>query len=146
MITSAVSSSPARRRVRATTGAAPAIRLHAPCLGVLLAAIACLVPTAPVRAQHPALPGVSAHGAAQTRAADDASIRPFHIHVPEEALVDLRRRLAATRWPSRETVALAQTAMLPGLAYTSLRDAILAHPTMAEALDLLFSNVPLRSG
>jgi len=36
--------------------------------------------------------------------------------------------------------------MLPGLAYTSLRDAILAHPTMAEALDPLFSNVPLRSG
>ena len=25
--------------------------------------------------------------------------------MPEEALVDLRRRLAATRWPSRETVA-----------------------------------------
>jgi hypothetical protein len=105
MITSAVSSSPARRCVRATTGAAPAIRLHARCLVVLLAAIACLAPTAPVRAQHPAPPGASAQGAAQTRAADDASIRPFHIHVPEEALVDLRRRLTATRWPSRETVA-----------------------------------------
>src|SRR5262245_9040371 len=61
--------------------------------------------TDPVRAQHPAPPGASAQGAAQTRAADDASIRPFHIHVPEEALVDLRRRLTATRWPSRETVA-----------------------------------------
>src|ERR1700722_10471135 len=36
-------------------------------------------------------------------AADDA-IRPFHINVPEEALVDLRRRLAATRWPDKETV------------------------------------------
>src|ERR1700722_1855398 len=36
-------------------------------------------------------------------AADDA-IRPFHINVPEEALVDLRRRIAATRWPDRETV------------------------------------------
>ena len=78
---------------------------HARCLVVLLAAIACLAPTAPVRAQHPAPHGASAQGAAQTRAADDASIRPFHIHVPEEALVALRRRLAATRWPSRETVA-----------------------------------------
>jgi pimeloyl-ACP methyl ester carboxylesterase len=32
------------------------------------------------------------------------AIRPFHINVPEEAIVDLRRRLAATRWPGRETV------------------------------------------
>jgi pimeloyl-ACP methyl ester carboxylesterase len=38
-------------------------------------------------------------------AAEDNAIRPFHIHVPEEALVDLRRRIAATRWPDRETVA-----------------------------------------
>ena len=34
-----------------------------------------------------------------------ASIRPFHVNVPEEALVDLRRRVNATRWPERETVA-----------------------------------------
>ena len=33
-----------------------------------------------------------------------AEIRPFHINVPEEALVDLRRRLEATRWPDQETV------------------------------------------
>jgi pimeloyl-ACP methyl ester carboxylesterase len=32
-------------------------------------------------------------------------IRPFHVEVPEEDLVDLRRRIAATRWPERETVA-----------------------------------------
>lgn len=35
---------------------------------------------------------------------DDASIRPFHIHVPEAQLVDLHRRIAATRWPDKETV------------------------------------------
>ena len=34
-----------------------------------------------------------------------AGIRPFHVEVPEEALADLRRRIAATRWPSRELVA-----------------------------------------
>jgi pimeloyl-ACP methyl ester carboxylesterase len=34
-----------------------------------------------------------------------SAIRPFHVEVPEEALTDLRRRLAATRWPSRELVA-----------------------------------------
>ncbi len=33
------------------------------------------------------------------------AIRPFRIDVPEEALTDLRRRLAATRWPEREIVA-----------------------------------------
>src|SRR5512134_2629074 len=32
------------------------------------------------------------------------SIRPFRINVPEEALLDLRRRVVATRWPERETV------------------------------------------
>ncbi len=31
-------------------------------------------------------------------------IRPFRISIPDEALADLRRRLAATRWPERETV------------------------------------------
>jgi pimeloyl-ACP methyl ester carboxylesterase len=35
----------------------------------------------------------------------DAAIRPFRVDVPEDALVDLRRRLAATRWPDQETVA-----------------------------------------
>jgi pimeloyl-ACP methyl ester carboxylesterase len=38
-------------------------------------------------------------------AADDNTIRPFKINVPEEQVVDLRRRIAATRWPDRETVA-----------------------------------------
>jgi pimeloyl-ACP methyl ester carboxylesterase len=32
------------------------------------------------------------------------AIRPFRISVPEAELVDLRRRIAATRWPERETV------------------------------------------
>src|SRR5438270_4958707 len=33
-----------------------------------------------------------------------ATIRPFRIDVPEEALTDLRRRIVATRWPEKETV------------------------------------------
>src|SRR5690349_2145952 len=31
-------------------------------------------------------------------------VTPFKVHVPQEALNDLRRRLASTRWPERETV------------------------------------------
>src|SRR5947208_3890244 len=38
-------------------------------------------------------------------AADDNTVRSFKINVPEEQLVGLRRRIAATRWPDRETVA-----------------------------------------
>jgi pimeloyl-ACP methyl ester carboxylesterase len=42
----------------------------------------------------------------QTRtAAGDDAIRPFRVEFPDEALVDLRKRVAATRWPDRETVA-----------------------------------------
>src|SRR6202022_1259641 len=42
---------------------------------------------------------------AATAVAEETAIRPFRIDVPDEALVDLRRRIAATRWPERETVA-----------------------------------------
>ena len=31
-------------------------------------------------------------------------IRPFHVDVPDEELAELRRRIAATRWPSKELV------------------------------------------
>ena len=44
-----------------------------------------------------------------------------------------------------EVMAAVQTAMLADLPYPRLRDAILAHPTMAEGLGDLFSNVPARS-
>ena len=33
------------------------------------------------------------------------AIRPFHIDIPKTDLADLRRRVSATRWPDRETVA-----------------------------------------
>ena len=37
-------------------------------------------------------------------AAESDAIRAFRFNAPEEQLVDLRRRIAATRWPERETV------------------------------------------
>jgi hypothetical protein len=37
-------------------------------------------------------------------ATDSTAIRPFHVDIPEEALDDLRRRIAATQWPEKETV------------------------------------------
>ena len=38
------------------------------------------------------------------RSADTTAIRPFTIEIPEADLDDLRARIAATRWPERETV------------------------------------------
>src|SRR5215216_2468399 len=38
------------------------------------------------------------------KAAESEPIRPFRVNIPEEELVDLRRRIAATRWPDQETV------------------------------------------
>jgi len=43
--------------------------------------------------------------APDSRQAEDRSIRPFTARAPKAAVDDLRRRLAATRWPDRETVA-----------------------------------------
>ena len=34
----------------------------------------------------------------------DESIRPFQVHVPQDQLDDLRRRIAETRWPDKEVV------------------------------------------
>src|SRR5580700_11535296 len=38
-------------------------------------------------------------------ASDTTALRPFHFSAPEAQLTELRRRIAATRWPERETVA-----------------------------------------
>jgi len=48
-------------------------------------------------------------GAAQNEAiilgrSDDTSIKPFSFHASDEDLADLKRRIAATRWPGRELV------------------------------------------
>src|SRR5262249_46999138 len=70
-------SEPNRRTVLATTAAAGAVGLAA-----------------------------AAWGAPALGATDgNTPTRPFRVEVPDEALVDLRRRLAATRWPEKETVA-----------------------------------------
>jgi len=70
-----------RDRRRLLTGAA---------MGIVSAGAASLFPLRPA-------PAATGEGS--------EAIRPFHIDVPEADLVDLRRRLAAVRWPDRETVA-----------------------------------------
>ena len=40
----------------------------------------------------------------EAQASGGAAVRPFHYRATDEALADLRRRVAATNWPDRETV------------------------------------------
>jgi pimeloyl-ACP methyl ester carboxylesterase len=83
-------------------------RRHRLATATLAGAIGIFLPAA---AATTASPGVTnAHaaviGAAATApAADDkSSIRPYQFHAPDEALADLRRRIAATKWPEPEIV------------------------------------------
>lgn len=55
-------------------------------MGAVAASVSSLLPL------HPAM------------AATSDAIHPFRVNVPDEDLLDLRRRLAATRWPDREIV------------------------------------------
>jgi pyruvate/2-oxoglutarate dehydrogenase complex dihydrolipoamide dehydrogenase (E3) component len=63
-----------------------------------------------------------------------------------KALVDARsdRILGFTMFgpEAGEVTDVVQAAMLAGTPYTGLRDAITAHPTMAEGLRGLFAGVP----
>ncbi|HJY69897.1 MAG TPA: epoxide hydrolase, partial [Streptosporangiaceae bacterium] len=43
-------------------------------------------------------------GTHQTGSSDNVAVRPFKVDFPEAELIDLRRRVNATRWPERETV------------------------------------------
>ena len=52
-----------------------------------------------------AVAGVASLFPSQLIAAESgAAIRPFRVNVPKARLADLRRRIAATRWPDKETV------------------------------------------
>jgi hypothetical protein len=51
-----------------------------------------------------ALPIQAENGPATSDVYDPNTIRPFQINIPEDALIDLRQRIAATRWPDKETV------------------------------------------
>jgi pimeloyl-ACP methyl ester carboxylesterase len=52
-----------------------------------------------------AMNALPSNSAQTVPAGDDTAIRPFHVDMPEAALVALRQRVAATIWPERETVA-----------------------------------------
>ena len=48
---------------------------------------------------------MSATEVAQEKSSDSIAVRPFEVDFPDAELAELRRRINATRWPERETVA-----------------------------------------
>jgi pimeloyl-ACP methyl ester carboxylesterase len=48
---------------------------------------------------------ISPPPAKQSAGAEASAIHPFRVHIADEDLADLRRRILATRWPDKETVA-----------------------------------------
>jgi pimeloyl-ACP methyl ester carboxylesterase len=92
-------------KVRHTTGARAAFGfgLLSRLLFALSAAVALTAPAAP--AQQPASMGARVRTEAKTPAGESDAIRPFRVRVSQEALVELRRRITATQWPEKETVA-----------------------------------------
>jgi pimeloyl-ACP methyl ester carboxylesterase len=71
----------------------------------LTAFVTLLTPVAGGYAQTiPAANAYAKHSAKALAEGDDPSIRPFRINVSQDALTDLKRRLAATCWPEQETV------------------------------------------
>jgi pimeloyl-ACP methyl ester carboxylesterase len=65
-------------------------------LPIIIAAL-CITSIASAQSPSPATSGAAA-------AAEDKAIRPFHFTASKEALADMRKRIAATRWPEKETV------------------------------------------
>ena len=77
-------------------------------LGVLLLAAASSAQTRPAGTKEPrmaaSLQTASATSAELIQAVDDRAIRPFTFRANQAALDELRRRVAATQWPEKETV------------------------------------------
>src|SRR4051812_45713440 len=77
------------------------------------AAVALLLLASPSGAQSVAstkestMSSLAQHAASTPNKAaeSDTSIRPFQVHFSDTALADLRRRIDATQWPEKETVA-----------------------------------------
>ncbi len=64
-----------------------------------------LAPPSPTASPSAAVAEGSVIGAATApQPGDDTSIRPFKYHASDAELADLKRRIAATKWPERETV------------------------------------------
>jgi pimeloyl-ACP methyl ester carboxylesterase len=86
----------------------------------LFAATVLLTPPARVLAQQSTQTGAQIQVTAEAIATEDNTIRPFRVHVPQEAIDDLHHRLIMTRWPEQETV----TDRSQGVQLTTIKDLV----------------------
>jgi pimeloyl-ACP methyl ester carboxylesterase len=78
-----------------------------------------LAPAPTTASPNATVAGTSVIGAAAVaQPSGDTSIQPFKFHASDKALADLRRRIAATKWPSRELV----TDASQGVPLTTMRE------------------------
>jgi len=85
---------------------------NARCLSSAVTALSSLMLATSLEAQTMTNPQAATTGATTVGGAvekartqtTDSSIRSFRVHVSQEALMDLKRRVNATRWPDKETV------------------------------------------
>ncbi len=71
---------------------------------IAVAGTASLISANPVRAADLSGNPTSKQKELTVDTTKETAIRPFSVNFPEEALADLRRRIAATRWPDKEQV------------------------------------------
>jgi hypothetical protein len=74
-------------------------------MGAAVVGAASLLPAHLVAADDQSPSQTSNQGDSKVATTSDTAIRPFSVIFPDEALADLRRRIAATRWPDNEQVA-----------------------------------------
>jgi Epoxide hydrolase N terminus len=79
---------------------APRLNRRRFCRWIAAAAAVCPVDRLAIAERSNAMTAV-----AQQKETDNGTVRPFRVSVPEAQLSDMRRRIEATRWPDRETVA-----------------------------------------
>ena len=76
---------------------------HTRCMTVLVTALGSPLITRSVEAQTMTT-SISSVPTKARSVTTDSSVRPFRINIPQQALMDLKRRVNATRWPDKETV------------------------------------------
>lgn len=88
--------------------------------------LACWLSSPALAQTHAAGAGGQTKTVATPRAGNERTVRPFRVNVPEQQVAEMRRRIAATRWPSEELVSDrsqgVQLATLQALAHYWVKD------------------------
>src|SRR4051794_26539932 len=73
--------------------------------GITLAAASAMASLLPAAVQAASRKAASSKNNKESAMTNSAAIRPFHYETSKDELADLKKRIAATKWPDREQVA-----------------------------------------